>query len=77
MYKYGWAMFEIIMEPNIPRGSRVMSIFTNWPRSDGLMLWKASFIKKAVTHASDSTMLTRIRMQHLVWFKSYMFEHFH
>ena len=40
MYKY--AKFH----PNIPCGSRVMNIFTNWPRLTGLMLSKASSIKK-------------------------------
>ena len=35
-------------DPNIhvPFGSRVMSIFTNWPRAAGLMLRKASSIEK-------------------------------
>ena len=33
-------------DPNIPRGSRVMNTFTNWPRPVGLMLTKASSIKR-------------------------------
>ena len=40
------------LAPNIPCGSRVMSIFTNWKQPTEMMLSKPSSIKKAVTYAS-------------------------
>ena len=39
MYKY--AKFD----QNIPRGSRIVSVFSKWPRPAGGMLGKASSIK--------------------------------
>ena len=41
-------------DPNIPYDSRIMNIFPIWPRHAGLMLSKASSIKKRIDPHSDS-----------------------
>ena len=56
MYKY--AKFDA----NMPCGSMAM----NLPRTDGRMLGKSSSIQKAVSHASDQTMLICISMHNLI-----------
>ena len=60
-------------DSNIPRGSRVISIYTyltrtgqTWPETAKLMLSKASSVKKDVMPVSDKTMSTYIRIQNLI-----------
>ena len=57
-----WIQFD----PNTPCGSRVMSLFTNWPQPARRMLSKISSTTKSISHVSCSIMSTCIYMQNLI-----------